>query len=65
MKKLFGITEDVHGKKLRTDSKFIMHCNIFNDTLEFAVRNLDDMSLVTENAEQLGRSNFLNFYKKF
>jgi len=55
LKPLFGIDRTFTGKKLRADSRFIRHTNMFADTLEFVIRNLDDISLVTENAEQLGR----------
>lgn len=55
LKKLFEIPENVKGKKLRSNAKFLAHANLFADTLDFVVRNLDDISMVNENAEQLGR----------
>uniref|UniRef100_A0A183BXT3 GLOBIN domain-containing protein n=1 Tax=Globodera pallida TaxID=36090 RepID=A0A183BXT3_GLOPA len=55
LKSTFGIDTGSAGKKLRSASNFVAHTNIFTDTLDFVIRNLDDLSLVTENAEQLGR----------
>lgn len=43
------------GKKLRSDPKFVSHTDLFIDTFDFVIRNLDDISMVVENAEQLGR----------
>lgn len=43
------------GKKLRSDPKFVAHTDLFVDTFDFVINNLDDISSVTENAEQLGR----------
>ncbi|KAF7638602.1 GLOBIN domain-containing protein [Meloidogyne graminicola] len=55
LKSAFGVEQNVSGRRLRTDLNFVSHTNLFADTLDFVVRNLDDFSLVTENAEQLGR----------
>lgn len=55
LKSIFGVPSDLRGKKLKSDPKFIAHTNLFTDTFDFVIRNLDDMGLVTENAEQLGR----------
>lgn len=55
MKQVFGIPSTCKGKKLRTDPKFISHTDLFIDTFDFVIRNLDDISMVIENAEQLGR----------
>lgn len=43
------------GKKLRIDPKFVLHTDLFIDTFDFVIRNLDNISMVVENAEQLGR----------
>lgn len=56
LKSIFGIPLTVRGKKLRSDPKFVSHTDLFIDTFDFVIRNLDDISSVTENAEQLGRS---------
>ncbi|KAI6180944.1 GLOBIN domain-containing protein [Aphelenchoides besseyi] len=55
LKTVFGISPSARGKKLRADPKFISHSDLFIDTFDFVIRNLDDISMVTENAEQLGR----------
>ncbi|KAI1732911.1 globin domain-containing protein [Ditylenchus destructor] len=55
LKAIFGVPSDLRGKKLKSDPKFIAHTNLFTDTFDFVIRNLDDMGLVTENTEQLGR----------
>nr|CAD2198809.1 unnamed protein product [Meloidogyne enterolobii] len=55
LKSSFGVEQNIAGRRLRTDSNFVSHTNLFADTLDFVVRNLDDFSLVTENAEKLGK----------
>ncbi|CAD5226762.1 unnamed protein product [Bursaphelenchus xylophilus] len=55
LKPIFGISSNTKGKKLRADPKFISHSDVFIDTFDFVIRNLDDISMVTENAEQLGK----------
>ncbi|KAL3102287.1 hypothetical protein niasHS_003696 [Heterodera schachtii] len=55
LKATFGIEKGSNGKRLRMEPNFVAHTNMFADTLDFVIRNLDDLSLVTENAEQLGR----------
>nr|CAD2162293.1 unnamed protein product [Meloidogyne enterolobii] len=55
LKSAFGVEQNIAGRRLRTDSNFVSHTNLFADTLDFVVRNLDDFSLVTENAEKLGK----------
>uniref|UniRef100_A0AC35GKD8 Globin family profile domain-containing protein n=1 Tax=Panagrolaimus sp. PS1159 TaxID=55785 RepID=A0AC35GKD8_9BILA len=54
-KQVFGIQPGLKGKKLRSDQRFIAHTDLFIDTFDFVIRNLDDISMVVENAEQLGR----------
>ncbi|CAD5219700.1 unnamed protein product [Bursaphelenchus okinawaensis] len=55
LKPIFGINSAYRSKKLRNDPKFISHSDLFIDTFDFVIRNLDDISMVTENAEQLGK----------
>lgn len=55
LKGIFGIPPTVKGKKLRSDPKFVVHTDLFIDTFDFVISHLDDIGLVTENAEQLGR----------
>ncbi|KAI6175362.1 GLOBIN domain-containing protein [Aphelenchoides bicaudatus] len=55
LKQVFGIPVSSRGKKLRSDPKFVSHTDLFIDTFDFVISNLDDISMVTENAENLGR----------
>ncbi|KAI6220828.1 GLOBIN domain-containing protein [Aphelenchoides fujianensis] len=55
LKAVFGIPASARGKRLRSDAKFVAHTDLFIETFDFVIRNLDDISMVTENAEQLGR----------
>ncbi|KAH7725445.1 CBN-GLB-13 protein [Aphelenchoides avenae] len=55
LKLIFGIPDHIRGKKLRSFPRFVAHTDLFVDTFDFVIRNLDDISMVTENAEQLGR----------
>ena len=56
LKSAFGIAESVRGKRLRVDARFIAHSDLFADKLDFCICHLDDMAMVTESVEQLGRS---------
>uniref|UniRef100_A0A7E4V911 GLOBIN domain-containing protein n=1 Tax=Panagrellus redivivus TaxID=6233 RepID=A0A7E4V911_PANRE len=55
LRSVFGIAPGLKGKKLRADPMFTAHTDLFIDTFDFVIRNLDDISMVVENAEQLGR----------
>uniref|UniRef100_A0A914D947 Globin family profile domain-containing protein n=1 Tax=Acrobeloides nanus TaxID=290746 RepID=A0A914D947_9BILA len=55
LKAAFGLSLSMRGKRLRSDSTFIAHTDLFIDTFDFVIRHLDDLPLVIENAEQLGR----------
>ncbi|KAE9550580.1 hypothetical protein FO519_006207 [Halicephalobus sp. NKZ332] len=65
LKQIFGICPHLKGKKLRMDPKFISHTDLFIDTFDFVIRNLDDISMVVENAEQLGKKHAIMNIENF
>lgn len=41
LKLVFGIPDHIRGKKLRSFPRFVAHTDLFVDTFDFVIRNLD------------------------
>lgn len=58
LKSLFGL-EDTPPGQIKYDPRFRAHASIFTRTIDYVVKNLDDMDGVSAHMQELGRKHLL------